>query len=297
MLPAEQPNSSWYGATQLYVEIPSLGLWNSFQGQVELTGLPLGRWTTVSFTLSDDVLLKLGRTYTDLTFIIALNVPWNATGMYRLDNLRMEPETCATVNLVASKSYSPPGSVDGSQTFSTPLSYRIPVIVPTTQGSAGNGTVTLSLQQAGAPPTCIQRCTYKGMATQSHPVAPDQIALGAIYALQSCDSPITPDLLVSVVKVSLHVNQGDALSGTTEVQHIAPCATENLSHITPVPPGSDLVREIGDPAPGPTPETPLPTWPDEPSLPEPYLSPTSPEVNGVYVPVANPELQPIDLSL
>jgi hypothetical protein len=52
MLPAElkQISPQNYGATQLYLNSSSLGLNNTYLGQVELTPLPLGQWNTVTFT-------------------------------------------------------------------------------------------------------------------------------------------------------------------------------------------------------------------------------------------------------
>jgi hypothetical protein len=87
-LPAQQSNPWWYGATQVYVEIPSQGLYNAFVGQVELTGLPLNQWQTVSFKIPDEILPKLRAQYSDLVLSVVLNVPNEAAGDYLVDNLR-----------------------------------------------------------------------------------------------------------------------------------------------------------------------------------------------------------------
>lgn len=90
-LPLAQPNPSWLGATQLYVDVPSRGIWNAYIGQRELTGMPLGSFQTISFQLSDAQLAALGGTYSDLRFKIVLNVPQGA-GPYLLDDLRVGPD-------------------------------------------------------------------------------------------------------------------------------------------------------------------------------------------------------------
>ena len=43
-LPALQANPRWFGASQVFVSIPSRGVYNAFVGQVELTGLPVETW-------------------------------------------------------------------------------------------------------------------------------------------------------------------------------------------------------------------------------------------------------------
>jgi hypothetical protein len=88
-LPSDQPDPNWWGATQLYVSIPSLGLNNAYVGQIELTGRAVDEWFTVSQALSPDLQGKLAGTYEDLTFMIVVNVPSSATGTYLVDNLRL----------------------------------------------------------------------------------------------------------------------------------------------------------------------------------------------------------------
>jgi hypothetical protein len=99
-LPSAQPNPYWYGTTQMYVNIPSLGVNNVFIGQVELTGRPLGQWFTVGYPASADLVTKLEGSYSDLQFVIVLNVPSNATGTYGVDNLRLSSNSLAIVSVV-----------------------------------------------------------------------------------------------------------------------------------------------------------------------------------------------------
>jgi hypothetical protein len=86
-VPSAQPNVGWWGAAQLYVSAPSLGLYNSFVGQKELLGLSVDQFNKVEFTLDSGVQTLLNSSeYSDLTFSIALNLPPNASPHY-LDNL------------------------------------------------------------------------------------------------------------------------------------------------------------------------------------------------------------------
>jgi hypothetical protein len=95
-LPAEQPNKFWLGAVQMFLSIPSQGVFNAYLGQNELTGLPLKHWNSLSFTIESAVFVKLRETYADATFTIALNVPSNASGVYLLDHLRFDSVTTTT---------------------------------------------------------------------------------------------------------------------------------------------------------------------------------------------------------
>lgn len=86
-VPADQANPYWFGATQLYVNCPSREVHNAFVGQTELTSLATDRFHTIHFSLAESTLAALARGCADLSFSIALNVPWNAAGTYLLDNL------------------------------------------------------------------------------------------------------------------------------------------------------------------------------------------------------------------
>ena len=88
-LPVSQPNPNYYGALQLYISVPSKGVYNQYLGQSELTGQQLGTFQTYQFAVTDFVRSKLtGATYSDLTFTVALNAPPGARGTYVFDNLR-----------------------------------------------------------------------------------------------------------------------------------------------------------------------------------------------------------------
>ncbi|HEY2409605.1 MAG TPA: hypothetical protein VGI10_26555 [Polyangiaceae bacterium] len=89
-IPTGQPNPSWLGALQMYLSCPAEGINHSYIGQVELTGKPVGAFSTLAFDLSASQLQPLqAGTATDCSFNFALNV--NSTGptlSWVLDNLR-----------------------------------------------------------------------------------------------------------------------------------------------------------------------------------------------------------------
>ncbi len=94
-LPAFQPNQWWQGALQLYVEAPSVGLYNQYVGQVELTGLATEQFHTVKFDVADWILTELVQARRDLTFKLALSVPSGANRFYVFDNLRFDADKVA----------------------------------------------------------------------------------------------------------------------------------------------------------------------------------------------------------
>jgi len=124
MLPSQlkQVSPSYYGATQLYLNSPSLGLNNAYLGQVELTPLPVGQWSTVTFTPTSSVLTKLRGTYTDLRATIVVNAPYNATQPYLLDNIRFSDSTLALVTVVDGSGHSISGLTVVAYNGSTPTS-------------------------------------------------------------------------------------------------------------------------------------------------------------------------------
>jgi FtsP/CotA-like multicopper oxidase with cupredoxin domain len=86
-LPQEQPNPSWFGAVQLYVDCPSKAVNNAFLSQVELTGKTRNAFNQLSFSVPTAIADQVGAC-ADFSFSVALNVPINATGTYLLDNVQ-----------------------------------------------------------------------------------------------------------------------------------------------------------------------------------------------------------------
>jgi len=87
-LPQQQPNPSWFGAVQLYVDCPSKGINNAFVGQVELTGKTRNAFNHLTFPVSSTIANQVGNTCADFDFSLALNLPNEATGTYLIDNLQ-----------------------------------------------------------------------------------------------------------------------------------------------------------------------------------------------------------------
>jgi len=100
-LPAQQPNPWWYGQVQLYVDAPSVGLYNSYVGAAELTGLPLEEFVTLTFTLAPWQQSALAAGPSDFVARLALNVPHDAPGTYLFDDLRFADDVEPPVIWVA----------------------------------------------------------------------------------------------------------------------------------------------------------------------------------------------------
>jgi arabinan endo-1,5-alpha-L-arabinosidase len=93
-LPTTQPNPYWLGALQVYFEVPSRNVFNAYVGQVELTGKPLGSFTSMQLAVPDAIGAVLAAGVEDLQIKLALNVP-GAPGTYLLDNLRIRTDLVA----------------------------------------------------------------------------------------------------------------------------------------------------------------------------------------------------------
>ena len=86
-IPDHQPNPFWLGNLQGFLSCPSGAVFNQYIGQVELTGKPQNRYSTLRFPLPAALYATLGRSLDDCSFSFGLNV--NATGRnWLLDNLR-----------------------------------------------------------------------------------------------------------------------------------------------------------------------------------------------------------------
>jgi CubicO group peptidase (beta-lactamase class C family) len=86
-IPTQQPNPYWVGGAQLFIDIPSANINHLYIGQVELTPLPRGSFTTLSYALPQSVRTAIAGTYSDVRINIALNIN-SGTPAYLLDNLR-----------------------------------------------------------------------------------------------------------------------------------------------------------------------------------------------------------------
>lgn len=88
-LPTSQPNPWWFGDAQLYIEVPSLNTGWAYLGLRQLTGLPLGAWSTLAFDVPPATrALLAGKSYDDLIVRVVLNVP-NGAATHLLDDMRL----------------------------------------------------------------------------------------------------------------------------------------------------------------------------------------------------------------
>jgi len=89
-IPDHQPNPFWLGALQTYLTCPSDNFFNQYIGQVELTGKPQNRFSTLRFPLPIAIANMLRQPRNDCFFSLALNV--NQTNRtWIIDNLRFVP--------------------------------------------------------------------------------------------------------------------------------------------------------------------------------------------------------------
>jgi RHS repeat-associated protein len=123
LLPTNQANPGWFGDVQMFVNAPSVGIYNQYLGITELNGLPLATWQTLAFQLTNQQVAALSGSYDDLTFTIAINVDPTEKGHYLLDNLRFDPGIFPTVVGVAQNSA---GDTEAIFTYQTTAPANIP---------------------------------------------------------------------------------------------------------------------------------------------------------------------------
>lgn len=89
LIPTTQVDPYWAGTLQLYVDLPSQGLWSEYIGEEPLTGLPTGEFVRITFDLTQAERLALEEEgYSDLRFRLALNVP-SGSDVHYLDNFQV----------------------------------------------------------------------------------------------------------------------------------------------------------------------------------------------------------------
>jgi arabinan endo-1,5-alpha-L-arabinosidase len=120
-LPSGQVNSGWAGGVELYLNSGSTSVNNAFVGRVELSGLPVGTFTTLRYTVPNWIAERLRAGARDLQVRLALNVP-ASSAVYLLDNLRIrtelllhyEFERVTSGNVVDSSGYERHGALRGA---------------------------------------------------------------------------------------------------------------------------------------------------------------------------------------
>jgi len=122
LLPTSQANQFWFGDAQMFVSAPSLGINNVPLGDVGMTGLALGTWQTLAFQMPATTAASLAQgVYSDLTFSVVLNVPYNETGHYLLDNIRSIPDVVPSLLGIAQDGATLKAVFDYQTTSSTPV--------------------------------------------------------------------------------------------------------------------------------------------------------------------------------
>ncbi|HEX3763326.1 MAG TPA: hypothetical protein VHW23_31745 [Kofleriaceae bacterium] len=229
-VPTQQPNPFWFGATQMFVSCPAQNVYNQYLGQIELTGRRLGGFQTYRFAVPTFVQQQLaGHDCANFSLTFVINVPSSGTGVYRVDNLRFKTAndptstgTGASLDLVALRTVSPPGSTPGTASFAE-RRVQVPDSFHVAQGRSGTGQLTLLLAAAAGDRTT---CTYTGA---------DQ---GTSYRFASCSRGEQPGDLVIAGAATMTIVAGDATAGDTKVKAqlaVDPTGDELVSGLTPIP--------------------------------------------------------------
>jgi hypothetical protein len=88
-IPSGQPNPNYFGAVQMYLSCPSASFNNQFIGQVDLTGLPVGKFSTLNYQIPSAVLNVLTGAHPDCFFSVTVNMNQTPDEPV-LDNLRFK---------------------------------------------------------------------------------------------------------------------------------------------------------------------------------------------------------------
>jgi len=86
-VPSAQAGSSWHGQFQMIFDAPSAGVTAAATALVELTPLPVDRFSTVELALPDNVKNVINGEYSDVKIKLVLNVVTNS-GPHHLDFIR-----------------------------------------------------------------------------------------------------------------------------------------------------------------------------------------------------------------
>ncbi|MBX7115314.1 MAG: hypothetical protein K1X64_13375 [Myxococcaceae bacterium] len=124
--------------------------------------------------------------------------------------------TCADrqFTIEASKTYCPPVTTDGSQTFNPAMRFALPSEIPVVEGNAANKQATLVIKRGSQEITC----KYKGGAKTAHPKSASELAKAASYKFEKCvgdGKNLDPGDWVLANSVKLHIVQGDTQKSLT----------------------------------------------------------------------------------
>jgi FtsP/CotA-like multicopper oxidase with cupredoxin domain len=96
-LKPSQATPPTFGAVQMFADCPSKGVNNAFLSQVDLVPLPNNVFNTLTFTVPTAVRNSVGSSCEDFNLRVTVNVPFNSTGNYLLDNIRNIVITATTI--------------------------------------------------------------------------------------------------------------------------------------------------------------------------------------------------------
>jgi hypothetical protein len=88
-VPPNPPNPYWLGAVQMYLTCPFANFFNQYIGEDELTGLPLNKYSTLTYAIPAPLASVLQGSHPDCFFSIAVNANQTSTPP-ALDNLRFK---------------------------------------------------------------------------------------------------------------------------------------------------------------------------------------------------------------
>lgn len=131
------------------------------------------------------------------------------------------PGAPETRTLVGTRTYSPSRWTDGVTSFAEGALVAVPASLPVTVGNAGNQWAHLTFvdHDSGDP----IRCSYRGGASRSNPVSPDDVARGLEYRWARCerwnaagggayerDASLVVGSVLDVDSIELHVQHGSS---------------------------------------------------------------------------------------
>lgn len=85
-VPSPISNPGWPGYMELYLDIPSAGIYNQIIGHYDFSASQAGQWIPVQFTISDSLMGALSTDNPDMQFRIVLNTNQNGP-YYQIDNM------------------------------------------------------------------------------------------------------------------------------------------------------------------------------------------------------------------
>jgi len=152
-IPTSQPNPTWYGTVELYVDIPSRGVNNQPLGLHMLTLWTPGQWRRAEFSVPASIQTAMNQSYSDLRWRVQLNVPTNSTGQYLFDRLAFggTPPACTPV------SDGNPCTMDQCNAQGQPVHIPVPAGTSCSDMNLCNGAETCNASAvcvAGTPTTC-----------------------------------------------------------------------------------------------------------------------------------------------